>query len=269
VGISFFLTPKLAEDVEHIWRMEVEPYLEEYFFDQESKVNEYRWELYNLAEDFSQNDDLAARMPDKLKQMQALFQQEAQKYGVLPLDNSQFQRAIAPRPSAVAGKSVFTYVGENPGIPTGNAPSILNKSFTITAEIDVPASGGNGMIVTEGGLEGGIGLYLKDGRPTFVYNFLSLERSTFAGKDPLPKGKSQIAVKFDYDGGGAGKGATVTLLVNGAKVAGGRMERTVPAQFSLGEGFDVGMDHGSAVDFNYRLPFTFTGKIDKVTVELR
>jgi hypothetical protein len=125
------------------------------------EVNNYRWELYNLAEDYSQADDLAAKMPDKLKQMQALFQQEAVKYNVLPLDNSQFQRAIAPRPSATAGQTVFTYFGENSGIPVGNAPSILNKSFTITAEIEVPQGGGEGMIVTEGGRFGGYALFLS------------------------------------------------------------------------------------------------------------
>ena len=133
----------------------------------------------------------------------------------------------------------------------------------------MPEGGGDGMIVTIGGLEGGVGLYLRDGRPTFVYNMLSLERPTFAGKDPLPEGKSQITVKFDYDGGGAGKGGKVALLVNDKEVAGGRMERTVPAQFSLGEGMDIGMDHGSAVDFTYQLPFKFTGTIEKVDVELK
>jgi len=122
-------------------------------------INEYKWELYNLTEDYSQANDLAARLPDKLKQMQALFLQEAAKYNVLPLDNSQFARAIEPRPSATAGLTVFTYSGEMPGIPTGNAPNILNRSFKITAEVEVPESG-DGMIVTEGGRWGGYGLYL-------------------------------------------------------------------------------------------------------------
>ena len=104
-------------------------------------VADYKWELYNLAEDYSQANDLAAKMPDKLKELQGVFQQEAEKYNVLPLDNSQFARAIAPRPSAIAGQTVFTYSGEMPGIPLGNAPNILNKSFTITAEIEIPQDG--------------------------------------------------------------------------------------------------------------------------------
>jgi len=130
-------------------------------------VSDYKWELYKLSEDDSQANDLAAKMPDKLKEMQALFMQEAAKYGVFPLDNSSFARAISPRPSATAGQTVFTYSGVMPGIPTGNAPNILNRSFTITAEVDVPQGGGDGMIVTLGGRWGGYGLYLLKGKPVF------------------------------------------------------------------------------------------------------
>src|SRR5207344_2054555 len=139
-------------------------------------VNEYKWELYNLTEDYSQYNDLAARNPDKLKEMQALFLAEAAKYQVLPLDNSILTRLVTPRPSAVAGQSVFTYKGPNAGIPVGNAPSILNKDYTITAEITVPEGGAEGMLVTLGGRFGGYGLFLQKGKPAVVYNFLDLER---------------------------------------------------------------------------------------------
>ena len=233
--------------------------------------DEQKWELYHIDEDFSQANDVAAANPEKLRQLQDLWWAEAARYNVLPLDwraTERFDSELMGRPSLIAGRKKLVYYPGVVGLPLSSSPPLLNKSWTITADIELPEGGGNGMIVTEGGLEGGIGLYLRDGRPTFVYNFLSLERPTFAGKDPLPKGKSQVAVKFDYDGGGAGKGATVTLLVNGEKVAGGRLERTVPAQFSLGEGFDVGMDYGSAVDFTYQLPFEFTGTIEEVRVEL-
>src|SRR5271167_4773215 len=123
-------------------------------------IDEYKWELYNITQDYSENNDLAVSNPDKLKQMQALFQQEAEKYQVFPLDNSGFVRLLTARPSAVAGKTVFTYTGENPGIPSGNAPSILNKDYTITAEVTVPDGGAEGMIATLGGRFGGYGLYL-------------------------------------------------------------------------------------------------------------
>jgi hypothetical protein len=124
------------------------------------------------------------------------------------------------------------------------------------------------MIVTHGGLEGGYGLYLRDGKPTFVYNFLGADRPTFAAKEPLPKGKVTLVVDFKYDGGGMGKGGKITMSANGKTIAEGRLERTIPIQFSLGEGLDVGMDVGSPVDFTYKLPFAFTGKIEKVKIDL-
>ena len=239
-------------------------------------VGDYRWELYNLAEDYSQNDDLAAKMPDKLKQMQAVFQQEAEKYGVLPLDNSQFQRAISPRPSAVAGQDVFTYVGENAGIPTGNSPSILNKSFTITAEIEVPATGGNGMIVTEGGRFGGYALYLLKGKPVFVYNLLDLKRSRWeggvGGADWLGKslkpGKHTIVFDFKYDGPGIAKGGTGVLSVDGRDLSTQKLEHTIPFLLPPDETFDVGVDTRTPVDSSYQIPFRFDGRISKLTFKL-
>ena len=240
------------------------------------EVNEYKWELYNLTEDFSQNDDLAAKMPDKLKQMQTLFQQEAEKYGVLPLDNSQFQRAIAPRPSTTAGQTVFTYVGENAGIPTGNSPSILNKSFTITADIEVPKGGGNGMIVTEGGRFGGYGLYILKGRPVFVYNLLDLKRSRWEGGvgaadwlgKSLSPGKHTIVFDFKYDGPGIAKGGTGVLTVDGRTLATQKLEHTIPFLLPPDETFDVGVDTRTAVDSSYQVPFRFDGKINKLTFML-
>ncbi len=159
----------------------------------EDVVNGYKWELYNITEDYSEYNDLAAKMPDKLRELQELFMVEASKYNVFPLDNSVLPRIIAPRPSATAGRNTFTYSGELSGLPESDAPSILNRSYTITAEVDIPGgagstvgragsqdSGGEGMIVTEGGRFGGYGLYLLKGKPVFLYNFLDLER--FGGK---------------------------------------------------------------------------------------
>jgi len=239
-------------------------------------IAEYKWELYNLNEDYSQDNDLAAKMPDKLKQMQALFQQEALKYNVLPIDNSQFQRAIAPRPSAVAGKTLFTYVGENPGIPTGNAPSILNKSFTITADIEVPSGGGNGMIVTDGGRFGGYGLFLLKGKPVFVYNLLDLKRTRWEGGvgaedwlgDSLKPGKHTIEFDFTYDGPGIAKGGTGVMKVDGRVLAMEKLEHTIPFLLPPDETFDVGVDTRTPVESSYEIPFRFNGKIDKLTFKL-
>jgi arylsulfatase len=231
-----------------------------------------KWELYHVDEDFTQADDLAAKNPEKLRQLQDLWWVEAAKYNVLPLDwrgTIRMNAEAMGRPSLIRGRKTMTYFPGTVGLPDAASPPMTNKSWTITADIEVLDGKASGMIVTHGGLEGGYGLYLRDGTPTFVYNFLSVDRTTFAAKDPLPRGKSRLVVDFKYDGGGMGKGGTVTLSANGKTIAEGRLERTIPIQLSICEGLDVGMDVGSAVDFTYKLPFQFTGKIDKVTVELK
>ena len=147
---------------------------------------------------------------------------------------------------------------------------MLNKSWTITAEIDVPDGKASGMIVTHGGLEGGYGLYLRDGKPTFVYNFLVHRPPDVRRRRARCRpGKTKLVVDFAYDGGGMGKGGTITMTANGTKIAEGRLARTIPMAISLGEGLDIGCDTGSPVDFTYKMPFAFTGKIEKVTVELK
>ena len=195
-------------------------------------------------------------------------------YNVLPLDWRAVERLNAElmgRPSLAGDRKTFTYYAGQNGLPSEAAPRILNKSWTLTADVNVPDGGTEGMVATHGGLVGGYGLYVRDNKPTFVYNYLELDRPTIAGKDALPKGKVKLAVDFKYEGRGEerGKPATVTLSVNGAKVAEGRLERTIPNQISLGEGLDVGMDVGSPVNFTYKLPFAFTGTIDQVTIELK
>jgi arylsulfatase len=211
--------------------------------------------------------------PEKLRQLQDLWWAEAARNDVLPLDGRAVERLNAEamgRPVLSGDATTFTYYPGQVGLPADAAPRILNQSWTLTADLDIPEGGADGMIVTQGGLVGGYGLYLRDGKPTFVYNYLALERPTIAGADPLPAGKSMVEVDFDYHGaaGEMGKGATVTLRVNGAEVAKGELDRTIPIQISLGEGLDVGMDVGSAVDFTYQLPFAFTGGIEQVTVAL-
>ena len=229
------------------------------------------WELYNIGEDFSQADDLAQQNPEKLRQLQDMWWVEAAKYNVLPLDwraAIRMNSEAMGRPSLTRGRNKMTYYPGTIGLPDAASPPMINKSWTITADIEVPDGKANGMIVTHGGLEGGYGLYLRDGRPTFVYNFLSIERPTFTAKEPLAKGKHELVVHFAYDGGGMGKGGKITMSADGKTIAEGRLERTVPIQFSLGEGLDIGMDIGSPIDFTYELPFAFTGKIEKVTIDL-
>jgi arylsulfatase A-like enzyme len=242
-------------------------------------VNDYKWELYDITQDYSQNNNLADKNPEKLKELQALFVTEAEKYQVFPLDNRAFVRLLTPRPSATAGKTVFTYTGEKAGIPVANAPSILNKDYTITAEITVPEGGAEGMIVTIGGRFGGYGLFLQDGKPVFVYNLLDLERfrweggvGAILGKDvfgrALGPGKHTIVFDFKYDGPGPGKGGTGVLSVDGKELATKTIKHTIPLLMSIDETFDVGLDTRTGVDNSYKLPFKFTGTIDKLTFEL-
>jgi arylsulfatase A-like enzyme len=244
-----------------------------------SVVDGYKWELYHITEDYSQYNDLAAKNPEKLKELQALFLTEAAKYNVLPLDNTAFVRLQTPRPSAVAGKTEFIYTGENSGIPLGNAPDILDKDYTITAEITVPKGGAEGMVVTLGGRFGGYGLYLLKGKPVFVYNLLDLERFRWeggiggrVGEDwfgkALKPGKHTLVFDFKYDGPGPGKGGTGVLTVDGKELASKKLEHTIPLMMTIDETFDIGVDTRTGVDDSYKLPFRFTGTIDKLTFKL-
>jgi arylsulfatase len=232
-------------------------------------VNGFKWELYNLKEDFSQANDLAAKMPDKLRDMQELFLVEASKYQVFPLDNSILPRILAPKPSYTAGRSVFTYSGELSGTPSSDAPNILARSYTITAEIEVPNAAAEGIIVTDGGRFGGYGLYLLKGKPVFTYNFFDIERFKWEGKEALGPGKHTLVFDFKYDGPGMGKGGTGTLTVDGKEVASRKVPHTIPAILTIDETFDVGVDTRTPVDDkDYQVPFRFTGKIAKLTVKL-
>jgi arylsulfatase len=229
----------------------------------------YKWELYNIADDFSETNDLAAKNPDKLKELQGLFMDEARKYQVLPLDNSILERILAPRPSAVAGRTEFTYTSEVSGLPDGSAPNLLSRSFSITAEVEIPKGGAEGMLNTLGGRFGGYGLYLVKGKPVFTYNLLALEKFRWEGPQALTPGKHTILFDFKYDGPGMAKGGTGVLSVDGKEVTRKTIPHTVPALFTIDESFDIGVDTRTGVDDkDYKPPFRFTGKLDKLTIKL-
>jgi arylsulfatase len=168
------------------------------------------WELYKVDEDFSQANDLAKKNPEKLRQLQDLWWVEAAKYNVLPLDwrgSIRMNAELMGRPSLIGGRTTMTYYPGTIGLPDAASPPMTNKSWTITADIELTDDKTSGMVVTHGGLEGGYGLYLRDNKATFVYNFLSIDRPTFTAKDPLPKDKIKLIVDFVYDGGGRARGA--------------------------------------------------------------
>jgi len=230
----------------------------------------YKWELYNLKEDFTQANNVAKKYPEKLRELQDLFWVEAARYNVLPLDNSKAERMdVSLRPSLTAGRTTFTYYPGMIRIPEGTAVDLKNRSFTITAYVEIPESGGaEGMLITQGGRFGGYGFFLKNGVPVFHYNLIGIERYEVAGKKLSP-GKHTVVVDFDYDGGGLGKGATATILVDNKTIAKTRLKRTIPIRISLDETLDCGEDTGTPVVESYKVPFKFTGELKKVVVKLK
>jgi arylsulfatase A-like enzyme len=230
------------------------------------------WELYDARTDFSLANDLAAKNPQKLKEMQNLFMMEAVKYSVLPLDDrtlERFNAALVGRPDLMAGRTSLTVYQGMTGMSENAFINVKNRSHTITADVEVPQGGANGVILAQAGRFGGWSLYLKDGKPIYTYNWLGLKQYTIAGGQALPTGKATIRYEFVYDGGGVGKGGTGTLYVDGKSAATGRIDQTQCCAFSADEGADVGADEGTPVTEDYQVPFKFTGTIDKVTIDLK
>jgi arylsulfatase len=234
-------------------------------------MNGYRWELYNLAEDPTQNRDLAAAQPDRLRSLQELFTLEATRNQVFPLNNS-ITAMVAARPGPAAGRRQFVYTGPSCCTQSNAAPSILNRSYRITAQFEVPQAGANGMLVTQGGRFAGWGLYLREGRPVFTMNLLNAERVKWEAPQALPPGSHTVVFDFTLQPQGPipfGQGGTGVLSVNGQEVARRTLPHTTPFTFAWDETFDVGMDTGTPVDDrDYQVPFNFTGRIGRITVDL-
>jgi arylsulfatase A-like enzyme len=232
-------------------------------------IDDYKWELYDITKDFSQANNLAAKEPTRLREMQELFWIEAARHNVLPLDNSKLERMnVDNRPSLTRGRALFTYYPGMVRVPEGSAPSILNKSFKVGAELTITAAGTEGVLVTQGGRFNGWGLYVLAGKPVFHYNTVGVYRYTVAGPDRLSAGDHTIVLDFTYDGGGLGKPGTAKLIVDGQQVAEGRIERTIPFRISADETLDVGEDTGTPVSEDYQVPFKFTGNLKKVAIQL-
>jgi arylsulfatase len=231
------------------------------------------WQLYDTRNDFSLANDLAAKNPQKLKEMQARFMKEAVKYSVLPIDDRSIERfnaAIAGRPDLMGDRTSLTVYEGMTGMMENAFINVKNRSHTITAELEIPTGGANGVVIAQAGRFAGWSLYFKDGKPAYVYNFIGRQRYTVAATEPVAAGKATVRFDFAYDGGGLGKGGTGTLSVNGQKVAEGRIDHTVPLAFSGDEGTDVGVDEATNVTDAYKEGDNrFSGKIHKVTVEVK
>jgi arylsulfatase len=243
-------------------------------FGTEVSPDDFKWELYNVRQDFSQANNLAAGNPGKLKELQAAFDVEAKKYNVYPLDSSFAERADpAIRPSLSRGRTEFTYTAGMTRIPEGSAPDFKNKSWTLAAEVVIPDGGtASGVLGTIGGRHGGWALMLQDGKPTFAYAYSNQPEHKYriASDQPVPPGQHVVRFAFKYDGGGIGKGATGTLFVDGQQVAEGKIPQTIRARFSLDETFDVGADTGTPVieDYVGKMPYAFSGTLKRFVVVL-
>jgi arylsulfatase len=243
-------------------------------------LNNQVLELYNLSTDFSQSNDLAARNPQKVKELKQMFIAEAKKYQVFPLDASVAARMIAPRPNITAGRTEFVYTRPMAGLPQGDSPVLVNTSYTITADIEVPAGGAEGMILTSGGRFAGYGFYLLKGKPVFLWNLVDLERIKWEGPEALPPGRHTVEFEFKYEGlgvgtlafnnfSGIGRPGTGTLKVDGKVVDTKEMKRTLPLILQWDESFDVGSDTLTGVnDADYRPPFALTAKLHKLTIKV-
>ncbi|MDD1620095.1 MAG: arylsulfatase [Methylococcaceae bacterium] len=232
------------------------------------------WELYDTRSDFSLIHDLAAQNPKKLKELQALFLKEAKKNNVLPIDDRTLERLNADlvhRPDLMAGRTSLTLAKGMSGMSENVFINVKNKSKTITAELDIPEGGANGVVLAQGGRFGGWCLYLKDGKPAYTYNYLNQNQYTISSPEALPKGKNKLVFEFAYDGGGFGKGGNGTLSVDGRKLAEGRIDKTQPLAFSADETADVGIDDATPVvaGIGEGAKTRFTGKIEKVSIDVK
>ncbi len=243
-------------------------------------LNNQVLELYNLNTDFSQSNNIAAKYPEKVKELKKLFIEEAEKYQVFPMDASVAARVVAPRPNITSGRSEFVYTEPMVGLPQGDSPFLLDASYTITAEIEIPKGGAEGMILTSGGRFAGYGFYLLESKPVFLWNLIDIKRIKWEGKEALAPGKHVLEFDFKYDGlglgtlafnnmSGLGRSGTGTLKVDGKVVDTQAMKRTLPMILQWDESFDIGSDTLTGVnDADYKPPFTLTAKLDKLTIKI-
>ncbi len=239
----------------------------------------FPYELYDLTNDWTQYENVAAKYPDKVKELDKLFWSEAKKYQVLPLDATVATRIVSPRPSLSAGRTQFAWSGVITGTPNGVAPSILNTSYNFKADVEIPQGNAEGMIVTQGGRFAGYGFYILKGKPVFLWNLFGLKAVRWESPGVLAPGHHTLEFDFKYDGLGAGtlaynnlsgigRGGVGVMKVDGKEVVNQKMEHTIPIILQFDENFDIGADTGTPVSEEYKIPFNFTGKINKLTLTI-
>ena len=229
------------------------------------------WELYNIDEDFSEAVDLSKKYPEKLKELKAIFDAEAKKYNVYPLDDRFAERAVNPeRPSVTRGKTHFEYTPGAKRIPEGSAPPAYARNHSITVNFEMPDAGGEGVLVANGGSSAGYTLYVMNGKPVYEMNFFGVERYSVKSDEAMPAGKVTLTMEYTQQGD-APEGGAAKLLVNGKEVASGEINMVPPVRYSATETLDIGMDLGAVVSSSYhdKAPFAFNGQIEKVVFDLK
>lgn len=228
--------------------------------------NNATWHLYNLNEDWSENTDVKDKYPERLKELQALFAQQAEEFRVKPLDTT--PSMLNPRPSLVGSRSDVTYLPGVTALLPANTPSILDRDFTVTGDVQTRTSREEGAIISCGGVFGGYALWMDKGKPAFSYNLVTLETYRWKGASALAPRHHIVEFDFVYDGGGLGKGGTGTLKVDGKAVASHHVARTIGYIFPWDDGLSVGQDTATAVDDAYVAPFPFSGEIANVKIHV-
>ena len=227
-----------------------------------------KWELYNIDDDFSESVDLAAKYPEKLAELKQLFDAEAQRNNVYPLDDRGAGRLVTPKPTpSDPSRTRFTFYTGAVRLAETASPNTKNKSHSISAEIELPNGGADGVILAVGGMSAGFALYVQDGRLVYHYNWFEEDRTTISSTEKLPSGRSTVRFEFAYDGGGFGKGGVGSLFFGDRKVGKGRIEKTVAGRFGI-DTFGIGLDTGSPVSNSYKPPFAFGGTIRRVDIVL-
>jgi arylsulfatase len=231
-------------------------------------LDDIKWELYHITDDYSEAVNLADKEPQRLRDLEDLFWAEAGRNNALPISVG-LERSGPPHPNPSSGRTSFTYYPGTIRLPFSDAPRLVNCSFSIQADIEIPDTGANGVLLAAGGRFSGLSLYILDGKLTYYYNRYNEDRYAITSKEKLPGGKHIVGVDFKYDGGGVGKGGVATLTLDGKPIGSGRVEKTLPNYLYYSDGLDIGMDTLTPVSNDYQVPFAFTGKLDKVMLTLK
>jgi arylsulfatase len=242
------------------WRMRL---------DQKKTLEDFKWQLYHITDDYSEAVDLADKEPAKVQQLADLFWAEAAKYHALPLSVGMERNSGPPHPTISSGRTSYTYYPGMKRLNQANAPRLLNCSFSIQADVDIPEPDAHGVMIAGGGRFSGFSFYLLDGKLVFYYNYMNEHRYPIVSDTKVPSGKHVLGVDFKYDGGGFGKGGLATLTLDGKPIGSGRVEKTMPNMMFFSDGLDIGMDTLTPVSNAYQVPFAFTGKLDKVMVTIK